>query len=166
METDLDRIDFAILGALQNNGRLSNKELAAKVHLSPSSCWERVRRLQEEGVLEGYHAEINPKALGIGLQALIGVSLKRHTREAVESFQGHALDTHEVMAVFHVTGAKDFLIHVAVRDAEHLRDLALEAFTTHPEVANLETSLIFQGNRKPGYPIPEVLPEVPVTSQK
>lgn len=162
MKTALDRIDFAILDALQNDGRLSNKELAAKVHLSPSSCWERVRGLQEDGVLEGFHAAVDPKALGIGLQALIGVSLKRHTREAVESFQDHALDTREVMAVFHVTGARDFLIHVAVRDAEHLRDLALEAFTTHPEVANLETSLIFRGDRKPGYPIPEV----PVISRK
>jgi DNA-binding Lrp family transcriptional regulator len=156
MKPDLDRIDFRILDALQNNGRLSNKELAAHVHLSPSSCWERVRRLHEEGVLTGYHAEVDPKALGIDLQALIGVSLSRHTREAVESFQAHALATREVMAVYHVTGDRDFLIHVAVRDAEHLRDLALEAFTTHPEVANLETSLIFQGDRKPGFPIPEV----------
>lgn len=156
MITELDRIDFRILDALQNNGRLSNKELAAHVHLSPSSCWERVRRLQKEGVLKGYHAEVDPKALGIGLQALIGVSLSRHTREAVESFQAHALATREVMAVYHVTGATDFLVHVAVQDAKHLRDLALEAFTTHPEVANLETSLIFQGDRKAGYPIPEV----------
>jgi DNA-binding Lrp family transcriptional regulator len=155
MNTDLDRIDFRILDALQNNGRLSNKELAARVHLSPSACWERVRRLHEEGVLKGYHAEVDPKALGIGLRAMIGVSLTRHTREAVESFQAHALATREVMAVYHVTGARDFLIQVAVRDADHLRDLALEAFTTHPEVANLETSLIFQGHHKPGLPIPE-----------
>ena len=162
MNPTLDRIDFAIVDALQKKGRLSNKELAARVNLSPSSCWERVRVLQEEGVLIGYHAEVDPRALGIGLQALIGVSLTRHTREAVESFQAHALAIHEVMAVYHVTGARDFLIQVAVRDAEHLRDLALEAFTTHPEVANLETSLIFQGNRKPGFPTPRV----PADSQR
>ena len=153
MISDLDRIDFAILDALQNNGRLSNKELAAMVHLSPSSCWERVRQLREEGVVVGFHAELDPKALGIGLQAMIGVRLKRHTREAVESFRAHALGIEEVTAVYHVTGDKDFLVQVAVRDAEHLRDLALEAFTTRREVANLETSLIFESITKNTLPI-------------
>ena len=153
MKSTLDRIDFAIVDALQKNGRLSNKELAAQVHLSPSSCWERVRQLHEEGVLKGYHAEVEPGALGIGLQAMIGVRLKRHTREDVESFREHALAITEVIAVYHVTGNRDFLVHVAVRDADHLRDLALEAFTTRPEVANLETSLIFQGDRRAGLPV-------------
>jgi len=153
MNSSLDRIDFAILEALQNNGRLSNKELAALVHLSPSSCWERVRQLREEGVLVGFHAELDPKAVGIGLQAMIGVRLKRHTREAVESFRAHALGIEEVIAVYHVTGDKDFLVQVAVRDAEHLRDLALEAFTTRREVANLETSLIFESATKNALPI-------------
>jgi DNA-binding Lrp family transcriptional regulator len=153
MNNSLDRIDFAILEALQNNGRLSNKELAALVHLSPSSCWERVRQLREEGVLVGFHAELDPKAVGIGLQAMIGVRLKRHTREAVESFRAHALGIEEVIAVYHVTGDKDFLVQVAVRDAEHLRDLALEAFTTRREVANLETSLIFESATKNALPI-------------
>ena len=153
MNSSLDRIDFAILEALQNNGRLSNKELSALVHLSPSSCWERVRQLREEGVLVGFHAELDPKAVGIGLQAMIGVRLKRHTREAVESFRAHALGIEEVIAVYHVTGDKDFLVQVAVRDAEHLRDLALEAFTTRREVANLETSLIFESATKNALPI-------------
>ncbi|NHZ73848.1 MAG: Lrp/AsnC family transcriptional regulator, partial [Nitrospirae bacterium] len=122
-------------------------------HLSPSSCWERVRQLREDGVVVGFHAELDPKALGIGLQAMIGVRLKRHTREAVESFRAHALGIEEVIAVYHVTGNKDFLVQVAVRDAEHLRDLALEAFTTRPEVANLETSLIFESAIKNTLPI-------------
>ena len=112
-----------------------------------------MRQLRQLGVLVGFHAELDPKALGIGLQAMIGVRLKRHTREAVESFRAHALEINEVMAVYHVTGSRDFLVHVAARDAEHLRDLALGAFTTRPEVANLETSLIFQADRKAGFPI-------------
>ena len=153
MHWNLDRIDFEILDALQNNARLSNKELAARVDLSPSSCWERVRQLREDGVLMGSHAVVEPKALGIGLQAMIGVRLKRHTREEVESFRTDALAKTEVIAVYHVTGNRDFLVHVAVRDADHLRDLALEAFTTRPEVANLETSLIFSGDRKGALPI-------------
>ena len=79
---------------------------------------------------------------------------ERHTREAVESFRLHALGIPEVLAVHHVTGGTDFLIQVAVRDAEHLRDLAMEAFTTQVDVASLETSLIFQEDRKAGLPIP------------
>ena len=154
MTPDLDSIDLAILDALQQDGRLSNKELAARVHLSPSSCWERVRKLEQEGVILGYHATIDAKAVGIGLKAMIGVRLERHTREAVESFRAHALAISEVLAVYHVTGGTDFLIHVAVRDADHLRDLAMEAFTTQSEVASLETSLIFQEDRKPGLPVP------------
>ena len=66
----LDRIDFDILAALQNDGRLSNKELAAKVGLAPSSCLERVRALRESGVLRGFRAEVDPEALGIHLQAI------------------------------------------------------------------------------------------------
>jgi len=153
MGCNLDRIDFVILDALQKDARLSNKELAATVNLSPSSCWERVRQLREDGVLIGSHAVVQPKALGIGLQAMIGVRLKRHTREEVESFRTDVLAKPEVIAVYHVTGNRDFLVHVTVRDADHLRDLALEAFTTRPEVANLETSLIFSEDRKGSLPI-------------
>jgi DNA-binding Lrp family transcriptional regulator len=69
----LDRIDFAILAALQNDGRLTNKELAGRVGLAPSSCLERVRRLREAGTLRGSHAEVDPAVLGIGLQALLAV---------------------------------------------------------------------------------------------
>lgn len=153
MHWNLDRIDFALLDALQKDARLSNKELAAKVDLSPSSCWERVRQLREQGVLIGSHAVVEPRALGIGLQAMISVRLRRHTHDEVEAFRIDALAKPEVIAVYHVTGNRDFLVHVAVRDADHLRDLALEAFTTRPEVANLETSLIFSGDRKGSLPI-------------
>jgi DNA-binding Lrp family transcriptional regulator len=76
----LDRIDFALLAALQKDARLSNKELAARVALAPSSCLERVRRLREEGVLTGFRAQVDPRALGIAMQALVFVRLARHAR--------------------------------------------------------------------------------------
>ncbi|QDG53283.1 Lrp/AsnC family transcriptional regulator [Persicimonas caeni] len=147
MATNLDRIDFEILAALQEEGRLSNKELAARVDLAPSTCLERVRKLHDEGVLEGYHAQVNPKALGIRLQAMIAVRLQKHSRDLVGEFRSYVLSLPEVLSTFHVTGEHDFLIHVAVRDAEHLRDLALDRFTTRPEVDQLETSLIFEHAR-------------------
>ena len=74
----MDRIDDAILGALQNDGRMSNKELAAQVGLAPSSCLDRVRRLHERGVIRGYHAEVDPGAMKIGLQAFVFVRLTQH----------------------------------------------------------------------------------------
>lgn len=149
----LDRVDCEIVEALQGNARLSNKELAARVGLAPSSCLERVRRLVGEGVFVGFHAEVDPQAVGIGLQAMIAVRLRRHTRDEVAAFHDHAISVPEVVAIYHVTGATDFLVHVAVRDAHDLRELALEAFTTRREVEHLETSLIFEGERKGGLPI-------------
>ena len=147
-----DRIDFEILAALQNDGRLTNKELAAKVGLAPSSCLERVRRLRESGALRGSHADVDPAALGIGLQALVAVRLKQHSRDVVEAFRAYVRTLPEVSAVYHVGGAQDFLVHVAVRDANHLRDFAFDAFTTRAEVAHLETSLIFEFLRNPVLP--------------
>jgi DNA-binding Lrp family transcriptional regulator len=154
---DLDRIDCELIEHLQNNARLSNKELAAAVGLAPSSCLARVQRLRVEGVLKGAHAEVDPEALGVGLQALIAVHLRQHSRSQVKAFWKHILSLPEVLAVFHVAGAHDFQVHVAVRDAHHLRDLALDAFTTRPEVAQIQTSLIFEvvkGKVMPNYRAP------------
>ena len=151
---ELDRIDFALIELLQKDARLSNKELAAAVGLAPSSCLARVQHLRTEGVLKGAHAEVNPDALGIGLQALIAVQLRQHSRVQVKAFWKHMMGLPEVLTVFHVAGTHDFQVHVAVRDAHHLRDLALDAFTTRREVAHIQTSLIFEcakGNVMPNY---------------
>ena len=148
----LDRIDRQLVAALRKNARLSNKELAARVGLSASSCLERVRRLESRGVLRGYHAEVDPRALGVGLQAVVAVRLSRHSRALVDSFREHVLGTPEVRMVYHVAGASDFLLHVAVRDPEHLRELVLSAFTVRPEVAHVETALIFEQLRNPELP--------------
>ena len=155
---DPDRIDLRILALLQNNARISNKELAAAVGLSPSTCLERVRKLRVAGVVKGFHAEVDPSALGIGLQALIAVRLQRHTRALVEGFRVHALSLPEVRAVYHVAGVTDFLVHVTVRDADHLRNLAMDAFTARREVAHIETSLIFDYTRSPMLPMPVTNP--------
>ena len=147
MARRLDRTDFRILAELQNDARLSNKELAAKVGLAPSSCLERVRRLQAEGALRGFHAEVDPAALGIELQALIAVRLRRHSRDLYEGFRTHLMSLAEMVAVYHLAGANDFLVHVAVRDVEQLRNLVLDAFTTRPEVGHVETALVFEHAR-------------------
>ena len=148
----MDRIDYNILTCLQNDGRLSNKELAAKVGLAPSSCLERVRKLQEKDIITGYEAIVNVRSLGIGLQAFVSVQLAHHARHVVEDFREHIMSLPEVVALYHIAGQSDFLVHVAVRDAEHLRNLTLDSFTTRTEVARLNTSLVYEYTRKSALP--------------
>lgn len=149
----LDRTDFAILRELRTNARLANKTLAERVGVAPSTVLERVRRLQEARVIEGYHAEIQPEAVGIGLQAMISLQLARHSREEVAAFNAYLQTLREVLSFYHIAGADDFLVHVAVKDSNHLRDLALDAFTTRQEVARIETHVIFSSLRNTDMPM-------------
>jgi len=148
MMKPLDRIDYQILEALQKDARLSNKEIAALVGLAQSSSLGRVGRLESAATLKGYHADVDPAALGIELQAMIMVRLQRHSRDLVKGFQKHVLSLPETVALYHISGANDFMVHVAVRDPEHLRDVLLDSFTARPEVAHLETSLVFEHKRR------------------
>ncbi len=139
----LDHTDREILAALANNARLSNKELAARVGLAPSSCHERVRRLVQSGAILGFRAAINPAALGYGIEAMIAVRLPQHSRQNFDAFRDYVITIPEVVDVYHVSGEIDFLVHVVARDAQHLRDLALDRFLSRPEVGHIETELIF-----------------------
>jgi DNA-binding Lrp family transcriptional regulator len=143
----MDRIDFKILRHLQNDGRISNKVLADRVHLAPSTCSERVRQLHADGVIRGVHADVDPQVMGIGVEAIYFVGLLKHSREVVENFQAEVSALPEVRSVFLVSGQYDFLVHVAVRDTDHLRNLALDYFTVRPEVTRIETVLIFAHQR-------------------
>ena len=145
----LDQIDFDLVRLLQQNARLSNKELAARVGLAESSTLTRVRHLEARGVLRGYHAEVAPAAVGIALQALIAVRLTRHAREIVERFRQHCRTLPSVIMAYNIGGTDDFLVHVGVRDAEALRELILTSISTRPEVAHIETHLVFDVVRGP-----------------
>ena len=147
-----DRIDNKILEALQKNARISNKELAANVGLAPSSCLERVRRLQDRDIISGFHAEVNPAAMGIRLQAFVSVRLAQHTRDVLDGFRDHVAALPEVVSVYHVAGQDDFMVHVAVRDAEHLKNLTLDGFTTRAEVARIHTALVYEHISESAWP--------------
>lgn len=151
-----DRTDRAILDILQRDAGLSNKELARKVRLAPSSCLQRVRRLRSSGALRGFHADVEPEALGIGLQAIVAVRLSRHREREVEAFRDQLRAHPAVVATYYVSGGVDFFVHVAVRDVAHLRTLGVEAFTGHRIVAHVETSLIFEHERSGS--LPDLLP--------
>jgi DNA-binding Lrp family transcriptional regulator len=145
----LDKIDRELVVALQRNARASNKELAALVGLAPSTCLERLRRLRERGVVRGFHADVDPVLLGRPIQAIIAVRMRLHSRELIDELVEHVLELPETVALFHVGGADDYLVHVAVQDTGHLRDLVLDDFTARPEVEHVETRLIFEHRRKP-----------------
>lgn len=145
----LDRTDRALVVALQKNARISNKELAAQVGLAPSTCLERVRALRARGVIRGFHAEIDRDALGRGIEAVIAVRIRRHSREAVTAFRRYALELPETIEVFYVSGADDYLVHVAVPDTDALRDLILDRMAARPEVGHVETHLVFDHERRP-----------------
>ncbi len=139
----LDRTDRVLLDALQKDARLSNKELAGLADLAPSSCLERVRRLERDGAIQGYHAELDAGQLGLGLQAMIGVQLRFHVRESFDSFGDHLRNLPEARGVWQLAGSTDFLVHVVCRDTAHLHALTVDAFTRRPEVSRIETSLVF-----------------------
>jgi len=143
----IDRTDRAIIGLLQKDARLTNKELAARVGIAQSTCSERVRRLERTGVLQGFHADVDLAVLGVGLQAMIAVQLQRHERTQVDRIRAYAESLPEVVAFYHMAGSDDFLVHVVVRDSDHLRDIAMGAFTAQPEVTHIETSIIFEHTR-------------------
>lgn len=141
---DLDRTDVAILRLLQNNARLSVKEIAAEVGLAPSSTHVRIKQLRECGVLRGAYVEVDPKAFGIGLEALFMIELSKHERGTVDRFLADVMKVSEVRFAFLVTGRYDVVVHVVVRDTQHLKDLALDQFTNRPGVTRIETSIIFE----------------------
>lgn len=145
--------DLKILRELRNNARISNKVLAARVGLAPSTCLARVKRLVEGGAISGFYAEFNPKGVGVGAQAMILIRMNRHTREAIDAFHAHLKKRDEVVSLFQVSGQDDFMIHVAVRDVSHLREFILQALTERPEVGHVETRLIFDERRNPGFPV-------------
>ena len=149
----LDRTDAAILSLLQNNARLSVKEIAAEIGLAPSSTHERIRRLREADILRGAHAQVDPKALGIGLEALLMIELSKHRRSTVDSFLEEVVKVPEVRFAFLVTGRHDLVVHVVVRDTQHLKDLALDNFTNRPGVTRIETSIIFDARQRHELPV-------------
>lgn len=148
----LDRIDRELLRLLSNDARASNKELAAAVGLAPSTCHGRVSRLVAEGWVRGFHADVRPEAFGIGLRAIVFVRMARHTTSLLDDFSAHLRPLAEVIDVFYVAGSHDFLVHVAVRDVDHLRQLVAEKISSHPAIGHVETSLVFDHRHRPQWP--------------
>lgn len=139
----LDGTDLRLLAELVENGRLTNAALAARVGIAESTCSARVRGLRESGVVRRFTVDLDPAALGLGLQAVVKVRLATHGRDHVHSFHAAVQQIPGVLTIFHVAGEDDYLLHVAVESAAALRDLVLEHLNVHPTVRHTETQLVF-----------------------
>jgi DNA-binding Lrp family transcriptional regulator len=146
----LDDVDRAMLEALAADARITNQALAERVGIAPSTALARLRALRERGVIKGFHAEVDLAALGRPLQALIAVRLAVHAREQIDAFTVAVRELPGVLMVFHLTGVTDYLVWVAVADAQDLREFVVDHLATHPSVAHAETSLIYEHRRGPG----------------
>jgi DNA-binding Lrp family transcriptional regulator len=146
----VDDIDRAILELLAVDARITNQRLAEAVGVAPSTALSRLRALRDRGVIRGFHAEINLAALGRPLQALIAVRLAAHAREQIDAFTAAVRELPGVLMVFHLAGATDYLVWVAARDAQDLREFVVDHLATHSAVSHAETSLIYEHSRGPG----------------
>lgn len=145
-----DEIDLRILRVLAADARIPNNALAARVGIAPSTCLGRVRALRESGVIRGYHADVDPASLGRPLQAMIAVRLQAGARGRMVDFVDRMRRLPEVMDVYFLAGADDFLVHVATADGAGLRDFVVDQLSAHPEVGLTETNLIFDHVRGAG----------------
>jgi len=140
----LDATDRKILRLLTDDARIPNNALAAEVGIAPSTCLMRVRRLQETGVIRGFHAELSPEALGRPLQAIVVVRLQGNARARIGEFGGQIRRKPQVMDVYFLAGADDFQVHVAAESPDALRDFVVRNLSASHDVAMTETHLIFE----------------------
>lgn len=140
----VDALDLRIIAALSGRPDAPIKELASALGIPASTCAFRLRSLRSRGVILGLRLVLDPAALGRPVQAVIRVRLGTHSKPGVEALFDALASTEGVLQVFHIAGADDFLVHVAVADAAALRDIVLERITVHDVVRATETQLVFE----------------------
>ena len=151
----LDATDWKILAALQEDARISNLELAKKVHLSPSPCLARVRRLEERGLISRYVTLLDGTALGLAVSVFIQVRLERQVEAALETFEKAIAERPEVMECYLMTGDSDYLIRVVVPDVRALEGFIVDFLSRVPGVGNIKSSFsLKQVKYKTALPLP------------
>lgn len=152
-----DAIDRHILTELQNDGRMTNVELAAKVGLTAPPCLRRVRTLEECGVIEGYHAALNPNLLGYTITVFAMVSLKSQAEADLRAFEEHIATLEPVRECHMLNGEIDFILKIVARDLQEFQSFLTTHLTTAPNVAGVKTSLTIRTSKNmPGVPVPAI----------
>jgi DNA-binding Lrp family transcriptional regulator len=149
----MDQIDRRILRELQTDGRLSNQELAARVGLTPSPCLRRVRQLEQDGVISGYRAVVEPEAVGRGFEVLVSVEVARD-REMIENFEAALQEIPDVIEAYRLFGSPGCLLRIAVADVAAYERLWIERLTALPGVTEVNSQIIMKPIKHPaGLPV-------------
>ncbi|QIY77515.1 Lrp/AsnC family transcriptional regulator [Streptomyces sp. RLB1-33] len=133
---------------LQEDGRRTNRDMAQELGIAPSTCLERIRSLRRSGIQTGFHAGADLAAIGRGLQTVIAVRVHLPTCAVIEAFQTFLEGMPEVIPICVLTGSDDFLVHLAVRDTDHLHAVVLDKLTKRPELTDVRTSVVYGHMRK------------------
>jgi Lrp/AsnC family leucine-responsive transcriptional regulator len=144
----LDRTDNLILAALQRDGRLTNRELAERAHLSESACLRRVRTLEESGVIDGYTAHVNQAKVGLPGNVFVSITLNRQEQADLAAFEAAVTRVPEVMECYLMTGQQDYLLRVVVSDPADFERLHSQHLTRLPGVARVQSSFALRTVRK------------------
>ncbi|WP_375251121.1 Lrp/AsnC family transcriptional regulator [Sphingomonas sp.] len=154
MENSLDRADAALLAQLQRDSSRSIADIAGDVGLSPSSCQRRIKALEASGMIEGYHARLDPVRIGFDLHALIEISLTSQNRDVLERFEEAVGRYDEILECDLMAGHADYVLRVAARDLQHFDAIHRNCLSQLPEVAAMRTYFAIRPiKRWSGYPV-------------
>jgi DNA-binding Lrp family transcriptional regulator len=155
----LDAVDLEILAALQDDGRMTNVDLAARVGLTAPPCLRRVRALEQAGVIQGYHARLDPVALGFDITVFALVSLRSQAEQDLRAFEDHVATLAEVRECHMLNGEIDFILKIVAPDLQSFQRFLTSNLTTAPNVASVKTSLTIRTSKdSPGIPIAGAAP--------
>jgi Lrp/AsnC family leucine-responsive transcriptional regulator len=144
----VDKLDHRILSELQRDGRLSNVELAGRVHLSESATLRRVRALEAAGVIQGYVALLNAQRTGFPINVFVTITLQRQDQHDLQRFEAAVREVPEVMECYLMTGVADYLLRVSCRDTEDFERLHSQHLTRLPGVARVQSSFALRVVRR------------------
>jgi Lrp/AsnC family transcriptional regulator, leucine-responsive regulatory protein len=141
---ELNETDLAILCEVQEDGRISNVELASRIQLSPAATHARLKRLQSQGYIRSYVALLDQEKMGFDMTCFVNISLRMHGIEELSGFRANVLNLPEVLDCYHVTGEFDYLLKVIVRNRKELQQFVEKKLTPIPGVARIYTSLVLE----------------------
>jgi DNA-binding Lrp family transcriptional regulator len=150
----LDEIDMKLLAELQDNGRITNVDLATKIGLTAPPCLRRMRTLEQEGVIKSYHASVDASLLGYTITVFAMVSLKSQAEEDLRAFEDHVRALPDVRECHMLNGEIDFILKIVARDLQSFQELLTSKLTSAPNVSSVKTSLTIRTAKDlPGVPI-------------
>ncbi|MFZ9847716.1 MAG: Lrp/AsnC family transcriptional regulator [Flavobacteriales bacterium] len=138
----LDKTDLKILQKLQQDGRMTNLQLSTEIGLSPAPTLERVKKLEISGVIKSYHAQVNEQVVGLGIQALVSISLTRQIENAIAGFTQKINNIPEIMECYQVTGNSDYLVRILVKDIPAFEALVSHKLSKIEEIGQMQTMVI------------------------